>query len=272
MSTISSILPREITAGILKDVILHERTFTYRLVCTEWKKLIDQDVLKIFVRELQRRLKDIPQSLHTIVLTFTDQANPPNKATLQCDIKSFQAFDKHLKTVICPVKKTDLIAFPDTIEAVNKKGTNLHILWDAIKTKVNPLPSSPLQTWNEISTWMKTNPHALASITNLDLSSKGLTTLPPEMGLLSQLQELNLANNQITSHSEIVELTQLRWLRLKNNKITSLTGIEKLNQLENLNLTNNKITSLPAEMKQLVHLQNLHLYGNPVFFKNDKIQ
>jgi len=264
MSTISSILPREIKASILKDVILHKGTFTCRLVCNEWKTIIDQDILKIFVTELQRRLKEIPQSLHTIVITFTDQANPQNTTILQCDIKTFQAFDKHLKTVICPIKKTCLIVSPDRIKALNKKDTNLHILWDAIKTKVNPPPSSPLQTWSEISTWMKDNSHALASITNLDLSSKGLTALPPEIGLLTQLQRLNLQNNQITSlSSEFGKLTQLQWLNLKKNQITSLSGIEKLTQLQRLDLENNQVTNLLG-IEKLTQLQGLYLANNQI--------
>jgi len=264
MSTIPSILPREIKAGILKDVILYEGTFTCRLLCKEWKNLIDQDVLKIFVTELQRRLKDIPQPLHTIVITFTDQANPQNTTTLQCDIKTFQAFDKHLKTVICPIKKTGLIASPEKIEELDTKSTNLHILWDAIKTQVHPPPSSPLHTWSEISTWMKNNPQALASITSLNLNSKGLTALPPEIGLLTQLQELYLQNNQITSlPSELGKLTQLQWLNLKNNKITSLLGIENLIQLQYLNLKNNKITSLLG-IEKLIQLQCLNLKNNKI--------
>jgi len=292
MSTIPSILPREIKAGILKDVILHKGTFTCRLVCKEWMNIIDQDVLKIFVTELQRRLKDIPQPLHTIVITFTDQANPKNTTTLQCDIKTFQAFDKHLKTVICPVKP-GLIASPEKIEELDTKGTNLHILWDAIKTQVNPPPSSPLQTWSEISTWMKNNPHALASITYLNLSAKGLTAFPPEIGLLTrllklilsnnqitslppelenltQLQELSLVNNPITNHSGIEKLTQLRWLDLENNQISSLFRIENLTQLQWLDLRNNQITNLLG-IENLNQLQKIYLDDNPLLFMHDNI-
>ncbi|MEH2329353.1 leucine-rich repeat domain-containing protein, partial [Nostoc sp.] len=49
--------------------------------------------------------------------------------------------------------------------------------------------------------------------TQLDLSGKGLTTLPPEIGQLTNLQYLNLNSNQLSSlPPEIVQLTNLQYL------------------------------------------------------------
>jgi len=41
--------------------------------------------------------------------------------------------------------------------------------------------------------------------------------------------------------------------------------------LQSLNLTNNQITDLPAEIEQLIHLQNLYLSDNPLLFIHDKV-
>jgi len=271
ITTIHSI-PREITADILKDVILHDGTFTCRFVCKKWKNIIDTEVLKIFVTQLQRRLKEIPQTLelHSMIITFTDRANPKEITTLQCGIKTFLTFNEQLKTALGP--QIGLIAFPKKIEELAKKDTNLPILWDAIKGQVTPPPSSPLQTGSEINAWMKANPEAMASITSLDLSSKGLTALPPEIGLLSRLQILNLENNQISKlPSEIGQLTQLLVLNLGNNQITRLPfEIEKLTLLQQLYLENNKIAILPYEIAKLLQLKHLIVYGNPLLFIHGK--
>ena len=61
-------------------------------------------------------------------------------------------------------------------------------------------------------------------VTSLDLSHNSLTELPKSIGLLSNIQELNVACNNITSiHDEgIAKLKQLRVLKINGNNITSL--------------------------------------------------
>jgi GTPase SAR1 family protein len=98
----------------------------------------------------------------------------------------------------------------------------------------------------------------------LDLSSKGLTSLPPEIGNLTNLTELDLANNQLTVlPPEIGNLTNLTLLHLYNNQLTVLPPeIGKLTKLTGLYLGGNQFTVLPPEIGNLTNLTELRLYNN----------
>ncbi|MBS4165273.1 Uncharacterized protein NEOC65_000326 [Neochlamydia sp. AcF65] len=103
------------------------------------------------------------------------------------------------------------------------------------------------------------------NITKLDLDEElDLTILPPEIGQLSQLQTLNLSNNQLTTlPPEIGQLSQLQGLWLYNNQLTAIPAeIGQLTKLEVLNLGDNQLTALPAEIGQLTKLQSLALCRN----------
>ena len=57
----------------------------------------------------------------------------------------------------------------------------------------------------------------------LDLTRLGLQSVPPEIGQLAQLRELDLSGNQFTTLPEAVgELTVLQGLYLWNNQLTTL--------------------------------------------------
>jgi len=91
-----------------------------------------------------------------------------------------------------------------------------------------------------------------------------LTTLPPEIGQLTNLQRLDLEDNQLTSlPPEIGQLTRLQTLWLDKNQLTSLPAeIGQLTNLAWLGLDGNKLTSLPAEIGQLTTLRHLYLERN----------
>ncbi len=84
---------------------------------------------------------------------------------------------------------------------------------------------------------------AASGTTILDLSRLGLTSLPPAIGRLTNLQELDLRQNALT------ELPP---------------EIGQLESLQRLYLLSNALTSLPPEMGQLENLQVLNLRGNPL--------
>ncbi|MEH2043073.1 leucine-rich repeat domain-containing protein [Nostoc sp.] len=98
----------------------------------------------------------------------------------------------------------------------------------------------------------------------LDLSGKGLTTLPAEIGQLSNLIGLDLSKNQLTTlPAEIGQLSNLDWLLLSDNQLTTLPAeIGQLINLSKLILSNNQLTTLPAEISQLSNLSKLILSNN----------
>ncbi len=110
--------------------------------------------------------------------------------------------------------------------------------------------------------------------TELDLSEKGLTVLPPEIGQLTNLTALNLRVNELTAlPPEIGQLSNLRtldlgsvpdWLRgleaeSGNQLLTLPPDIGQLINLTSLNLSYTQLTVLPPEIGKLSNLTSLDL-------------
>jgi internalin A len=102
--------------------------------------------------------------------------------------------------------------------------------------------------------------------TELDLSNRGITIIPSEIGKLTNLQKIFLGNNYITTiPPEICNLTKLKILHLGSNQITVIpTEIEKLTNLEDLYITRNRITTIPATIKKLTKLKILDISRNQI--------
>jgi len=100
--------------------------------------------------------------------------------------------------------------------------------------------------------------------TTLDLTGKGLGTLPPEIGNLTNLRLLALSFNDLTVlPAEIGNLTNLVNLYLNHNQLWVLPPqIGKLSSLQYLNLRDNRLMGLPREIGNLTLLTNLDLRSN----------
>lgn len=98
----------------------------------------------------------------------------------------------------------------------------------------------------------------------LDLVGYGLSSLPSDIGSLSNLTYLDLGYNELTSLPiEIVNLGNLIYLDLGKNQLTSLPEeIGNLGNLTEIKLWDNQLTSLPSAIGNLSNLTELELWGN----------
>ena len=99
----------------------------------------------------------------------------------------------------------------------------------------------------------------------LDLKSKGIKDITLIEGLenITNLEALNLRNNQITEIKGLDILSDLKRLYLNENRINEIKGLEKLQSLEILNLSENQITEIKG-LDKLQNLEHLDLMGNQI--------
>ncbi len=109
----------------------------------------------------------------------------------------------------------------------------------------------------------------LTSLEELNLQSRGLTgSIPPELGNLTHLQSLDITSDRTLSGGippELGSLTNLHHLNLDYNNLTGLIPPElgNLTSLTYLRLARNKLTgAIPPELGNLTSLIFLYLYDN----------
>lgn len=106
----------------------------------------------------------------------------------------------------------------------------------------------------------------LNSVTELDLSGRGLTAIPMDVFSRVDLTRLNLSKNRLTGapQSQVRQLKNLVSLDLSDNSLTGVPAeLGQLSRLEVLNLSNNQLTGLPMELGNLTQLRTLDVSGNP---------
>ncbi len=94
----------------------------------------------------------------------------------------------------------------------------------------------------------------------LNLSGKGIKYITEIKNLetLTDLQVLNLSNNQIKEIEGLDKLTKLKILDLSNNQIIAINGLKNLIDLKKLILENNKFISITG-LENLINLEELSL-------------
>lgn len=105
----------------------------------------------------------------------------------------------------------------------------------------------------------------LTALTELDLSRNDLAVLPPEIGNCTSLEFLKVSGNHRLTRfpPETGNLKNLLILNASSCGLISLTSsIGNCTSLEDLNLYANSLDYLPAEIGRLENLTSLELWGN----------
>lgn len=106
----------------------------------------------------------------------------------------------------------------------------------------------------------------------LDLANIGLESLKNIIGDYKSIQQIDLANNQLTEVQQLITFDHLVYLNISNNKIKHINYLaeeDKLPNLQRLEAQNNKITDLP--LIKATKLEYLDVSGNAIA-KYDKIE
>ncbi|SZF00797.1 unnamed protein product [Blumeria hordei] len=83
-------------------------------------------------------------------------------------------------------------------------------------------------------------------------------------GHLTNLQYVDVSNNELESLSSLKSLVHLRGIRADKNKISDLKGVSELDGLLNLRLRDNNLRSLDFQNTKLQSLTNLDVRGNQI--------
>ncbi|MBV7272739.1 leucine-rich repeat domain-containing protein [Clostridium sp. PL3] len=133
-----------------------------------------------------------------------------------------------------------------------------YVPWEGI-----PAPVSK-ENYNEIS-----NISSIGNLINLQKLNLGYTKVK-DIGVLnklSNLQTLDLSNNQINNISDIInalkDLPNLKSINFNNNGIINIGELNKLTNLQTLNLNDNQISNI-SDLKDLTNLQSLDLSNNQI--------
>ena len=107
------------------------------------------------------------------------------------------------------------------------------------------------------------------NLTWLDLHSNRLGDIGLELiAGFTQLERLNLRNNQIRNINSLTKLTSLRWLYIQDNEISDISPLTRLTKLEELHLHGNPIKDREPLLAMLRRNPDIKIYlkegGDPL--------
>lgn len=107
----------------------------------------------------------------------------------------------------------------------------------------------------------------VSNLQQLNLSHNKLTSVDA-IRWLPNLKKLNLSYNRLTQIPSSIASRRLQTLIITNNSIEDLSGLPKLEALSALHLSDNCILdhTVLEPLGALIALQDLQLHGNPIFF------
>ncbi len=100
----------------------------------------------------------------------------------------------------------------------------------------------------------------LSELTELSINDNKITSLA-DLSQLSALEFLNASDNELVSTVDIAAFPALRYLHLTNNGLYDLSGLSSLSELLYLDITNNSVSDLEP-LAGLTKLEELYLRGN----------
>lgn len=182
------------------------------------------------------------------------------------------------RTIFMLLQIKDIIAC-SLVNKVFHKITSLPIVWqnllavDYKDTKHTTLNTERLNHYDTykfcygIKSLLKLkgcNENTLYQLKCLNVVCKNIKILPPIIGNLINLTEINASNNYLTSiPPEIGLLYNLEYLNLNSNILTTVPSeIGNLRKLRRINLCDNRLTSIPPEFGNLFTLDCMHLSRN----------
>jgi internalin A len=157
------------------------------------------------------------------------------------------------------VKESTVITFTDknleqVIRAEIKKPTG-----DILKGDVDKITSLLARKMNIINLLGIEN---LSNLNKLNLAENQISNIEPLKGLIN-LNTLLLIDNQISNIEPLKGLTNLNDLQLSDNQISNIKPLKGLTNLINLGLDGNQISNIEP-LKGLTNLNDLHLLGNQI--------
>ncbi len=182
-----------------------------------------------------------------------NQAQNIRSAERAVQAPDFQSNDRGFRCVIELEKQPDRSALEALYYSLNGQNWTNNENW---------------LTGSDISTWYGVSLNGDGRVSELNLTFNNLTgTIPPEIGMLTELETLDFGSNVITGSipSEIGGLSELRLLFLHENKLTGEIpeSLWELTSLQYLYLGPNQLTgSISPLIGNLTELQNIILSNN----------